>query len=369
MAKASSSYPILLLTVYPPARIGGTRYRIEQYIPLLRKEGFEIEWVSFFSLEEYEAFLRPSESLLKKVGLFVKNLGRSILQALFRRQWRGIYLYREATLLGTPLIEHLWMRGLPVLLDFDDAIWIVDTSPQFRRFAWLKSPKKLSKLLRKSAVVTVCNEFLASYARKYAQDVRIIPTTVDTDLYHPVGKPGHIKPVVIGWSGSSTTLAHLRTVEAALKQLHEKYKDEVHFLFVGAPEYKPPFPAEVLPWSAATEIALLQRMDIGIMPLPDTVWSRGKCALKALLYMSVGVPPVVSPIGMNCEVVRDGIDGLWAGSISDWVEKLSFLIEHPQERKRLGAAARQKVVEKYSTYANAEKYIQAFRAAFGDPRG
>ncbi|MCS6894877.1 MAG: glycosyltransferase family 4 protein [Bacteroidia bacterium] len=354
---------IALLTVYPPNRVPGTRYRIEPYLPILRGAGFEVEWKGFFASESYEQFLSPSVSMWRKAVIFSGRFFKSLLEAVFRGRIDGVYLYREATLLGLPLIEYLWMRGLPVLMDFDDAIWMADTSEQFKSFSWLKSQNKTARLLRHARVVTVCNEYLASYAREHAQEVRIIPTTVDTDVYQPVGHRAS-SPIVIGWSGSATTLAHLRTIEDALSQLYAKYTTRIHFLFIGAPAYRPPFPAEVLPWSPQTEVQLLQRMHIGLMPLPDTEWSLGKCALKALLYMAVGIPAVVSPVGMNTSVVHDGINGLWAKGRAEWIEKLSLLIESAELRDRLGYAARHTVETVYSVKANAEKYIAAFHTAF-----
>lgn len=356
--------PIALLTVYPPDRVPGLRFRIEQYLPLLEKEGFTVEWISFFSSREYSEFLSEDKSIWRRGWLFVRSLGRSALRALFRKSYRGIYLYREATLLGAPFIEYLWMRGVPVMMDFDDAIWLADVSEQNRSFAWLKSQRKTASLLRKVNLATVCNEFLAAYARQYAAEVQIIPTTIDTDRYQPVKRPK--RPyVVVGWSGSFTTLAHLRTIESALQKLHEKLGDKVRFRIIGAPSYRPPFPAEVLPWRPETEIQDLQEIDIGLMPLPDTDWSRGKCALKALQYMALQIPPIVSPVGMNCEVVRDGINGLYARTEREWIEKISFLIEDHEARERLGKEARQTVVERYSVKANAPLYVNAFRRVFG----
>ncbi|MEN3040348.1 MAG: glycosyltransferase family 4 protein [Bacteroidia bacterium] len=354
---------IALLTVYPPNRIPGTRYRIESYLPILHEAGFEVEWHSLFSLHAYERFLSPQTSLWRKGAIFSAGFFKLLIKALMRDKVDGVYLYREATFLGLPIVELLWMRRLPVLMDFDDAIWLLDTSEQFRRFAWLKSRRKTALLLRRARLVTVCNEYLASYARQYAKEVWIIPTTVNTEVYKPPAFRAS-SPIVIGWSGSPTTLAHLLTVEEALGSLHAKYGDQIRFLFVGAPNYRPPFPAEVLPWTPRTEVSHLRRMHIGIMPLPDTEWSLGKCALKALLYMAMGIPAVVSPIGMNREVVQDGVNGLWARTLKEWVDKLSLLIESPTLRAQLGQAARYTVEARYSVRANASQYVEAFRTAF-----
>ncbi|MCX7606837.1 MAG: glycosyltransferase family 4 protein [Bacteroidia bacterium] len=358
------SKTIGLLTTYPRNTVPGLRFRIEQYITLLAREGYHLEWRSFFNDSAYRKFRNPSTSLGKRVILFLEAIQETLSESPRKKKWQGIYLYREATLLGTTFFERLWTRDLPILLDFDDAIWIPDVSESNRAFGWLKSAQKVPALLRMARVVTVCNQFLADYARQYANDVRIIPTTIDTELYRPVPKSPSDR-VTIGWTGSYTTLKHLKVAENALLSLHRKYKDRIRFRFIGAPHYQPPFPAEVLPWRSESEVEDLQPLDIGLMPLPNDTWSRGKCALKALQYMALGIPPIISPVGMNCEVVEEGYNGLFAQNEDEWVDKISWLIENPSIRARIGQAARDTVENRYSVHANQSKYVAAFDAAFG----
>ncbi|MDW8015380.1 MAG: glycosyltransferase family 4 protein [Bacteroidia bacterium] len=357
---------IALVATYPPNRVPGLRFRIEQYLPFLREAGYTIEWKAFLSTQAYERFLDSQTGLVAKSLLISGAFLRAFWQALFRGKWDGIYLYREATLLGTSLIERLWMRRLPVVLDFDDAIWIKDVSQANKAFARLKSSRKVITLIKRAQLVTVCNTFLSAYVQQYHKRVRIIPTTIDTDLYRPKGLDSEA-PVVIGWSGSATTTAHLRTIEPALRQLYEKYGSAIRFLFIGTAGYAPPFPAQLLPWRPETEVRDLQAITIGLMPLPQDEWSRGKCALKALQYMALGIPPVVSPVGMNTEVIQEGVNGLFARTPEEWVEKLSYLIENPEVRQRLGQAARATVEAHYSVKANRAKYLEVFETAFGKP--
>ncbi|MCX8112904.1 MAG: glycosyltransferase family 4 protein [Bacteroidia bacterium] len=354
---------IALLTAYPLHIPPSLRFRIGQYLPALQEAGYTIECIPFFSAQQYQTFTARDTPILRRFGIIGSSFLGSLVRAINRGRWDGIYLHREATVLGTTLVEKLWMRGLPVIVDFDDAIWIVNVSEENKRFAWLKSSQKLPRLLRQAKVVTVCNEYLAAFARQYAEDVRIIPTTIDTDLYRALETPPK-SYVVIGWSGSRTTTAHLRTIEGALVQLYKLYGDRIRFRFIGTSGYQPPFPAEILPWRADTEVEDLMKIDIGLMPLPDEDWSRGKCALKALQYMALGKAAVVSPIGMNCEVIEDGVNGLFARTLDDWVDKISYLIEHPEVRQSLGRAAREVVERQYSVRANTAKYMEAFEAAF-----
>ncbi|MCS7188205.1 MAG: glycosyltransferase family 4 protein [Bacteroidia bacterium] len=354
-----------LLTPYPPNTVPSLRFRIEQYITALHSVGYEIVWQSFFSPLRYRGFKSPGAPLHKRVLNFAGAFWEASLKALRASDWEGVYLHREYAPIGTTWLEEKSIGSRPFILDFDDAIWIVDTSEENRAFAWMKSPKKLPKLLSKARLVTVCNPYLAEYARQYAADVRVIPTTIDTNVYVPPKKDPQPSKLVIGWSGSFTTLRHLRTIEEALLILYRRHKDRISFRFIGVPQYHPPFPAEVLPWKAETEVEDLSVIDIGLMPLPDDEWSKGKCALKSLQYMALKIPAIVSPVGMNCQVVRDNYNGLYATTIEDWVEKVSYLIENPEVRMRLGETARRIVEEEYSVKANFSKYKEAFQAAYG----
>lgn len=355
---------LLVLTAQPHSLSPAMRYRFLPYTDLLRNAGYHLHYSDYLSPQAYQRFYLPETLLTHKAYALAAGLYRKVRELLIHPLYHGFIVSREAMPLGSTFIERLWARRLPMLLDFDDAIWLLDVSEANRRYAWLKNPKKLQTLLALAKVTTVCNDFLAAYARQYATDVRIIPTTIDTEAYRPQPKPE--RPyAVIGWSGSYTTAKYLRLVEPALEAIYRRYGSRVRFRFIGAPQYRPPFPAEVLPWRAETEVEDLLELDIGLMPLPDDDWSRGKCALKALQYMALEIPPVVSPVGANCTVIQTGHNGLHAKNTEDWIEKLSALLDNPDLRQKLGKAARKTVEAHYSVHTNLPKYIQAFQAAFG----
>nr|BAL56536.1 glycosyl transferase family 1 [uncultured Bacteroidetes bacterium] len=358
------------LSVHPYPYAPNLRFRLMQYESVLKEAGYNLRWGAFLSQQAYKRlYWQADAGIVYKACASLAGLARqgwaglSAFTGLTHAQ--GVVVLREATPLGFTLVERLWAARLPMLLDFDDAIWLPAVSAANRPFAWLKNPRKLDTFLRLARVVTVCNDFLATYARQYAEEVHIIPTTIDTGAYQPRPKPPR-DTVVIGWSGSLTTLEHFKRVEPALLLLKKKYGDRIRFKVIGAPHYhNSALGIQGLPWRAETEVAELQDMDIGLMPLPDDAWSRGKCALKALQYMALAIPPVVSPVGMNREVVQDGINGLWAATLEEWVDKLSYLIDNPDERARLGKAARHTVETTYSVHANAPRYLAAFQKAFG----
>jgi glycosyltransferase involved in cell wall biosynthesis len=168
---------------------------------------------------------------------------------------------------------------------------------------------------------------------------------------------------VIGWSGSRSTLAHLRTALDALEIVHRRYGERVRFEVVGdRPLEDSPVRTDFVPWTAAGEVGALHRFDIGIMPLPDTPWTRGKCGCKGLQYMGCAIPAVMSPVGVNRDIVTDGHDGLLATTTDEWVDRLSALIEDGDLRRRIGAEGRRTVVDRFSVAATGERFVELLRS-------
>jgi glycosyltransferase involved in cell wall biosynthesis len=187
--------------------------------------------------------------------------------------------------------------------------------------------------------------------------VTVLPTTIDTDSYKPRESVAIAGRPVIGWSGSVSTVKHLRTVEGALRRLRTSVDFGLHV--VGDRHYTAAgLDVESKDWSPETEVSDLRSFDVGIMPLPDDEWSRGKCGLKALQYMGVGVPAVVSPVGVNAEIGEDGRNGFVAKSEVEWVEKLRQVLAREDLRSRLAREGRRTVEEHYSTKVQAPRLLQ-----------
>jgi glycosyltransferase involved in cell wall biosynthesis len=209
----------------------------------------------------------------------------------------------------------------------------------------------------------VGNSYLLDYAKQFNSEVTIAPTSIDTDRYHPrLRRPTKGNVPVIGWTGSYSTYQHLKTAAPALKRLAEDC--DFRLLVIGAGDPRiPGVETEVRPWRAESEVEDIAGIDIGIMPLPDDPWSRGKCGLKALQYMALGIPAVVSPVGVNSEIVSDGKSGYLASSTEDWVICLSKLINDQRLRDRLGQAARITVEQRYSVRVVAPQVFDVFQKA------
>lgn len=352
---------ILFLVAHRPGRSPGQRFRFEQYLKYLESSGFQYQ-ISYLISEKDDAIFYGKGRWFSKVRIVLKSILRRIVDLQRAAEYDAVFLYREAIMLGTAIFEKaLKRRGVKVVLDFDDSIWLNDTSDGNRSLSWLKNPSKTSTLVALSDLVIVGNKYLHDWAAKYSNNVHIIPTTIDTSYYLAQKKPVG-SPVCIGWTGSSTTLKHLRLSLPVLRQLQIKYGQTVCFRVICDTPLETDLPQlQNVKWSARSEVEDLMAIDIGIMPLPDDAWSKGKCGFKGLQYMALEIPAVMSPVGVNTEIVSDGQNGFLAASDQEWFQKLSQLIESAELRARLGRAGRQTVVDRYSFDSQKEHFVGLFR--------
>jgi glycosyltransferase involved in cell wall biosynthesis len=339
----------------------GQRYRLEQWEPLLRERGVEITYAPFESEELHASVYKPgqlgqklkfvSQSLLKRSSLLSKV-----------KDYDVVYIFREAALLGPPVFERLiHARGVPIVFDFDDAIFVSYKSPSNGYLSYLKFAGKTKTICRISSHVMVGNPYLAEYAGRVNDNVTIIPTTIDTEKYQPLNRPDVSQPIMIGWTGSHSTVQHLNTLRSALQKLAQR--ESFRLRVIGTPTYElAGVEVEAMKWHSETELEDLSAVDIGVMPLPDDKWSKGKCGLKALQFMALGIPTICSPVGVNTDIIRDGENGFIAGTDDEWVEKLSQLVQSHELRRKLGDAGRHTVETKYSAAAQAPRVYEVFKS-------
>jgi len=328
----------------------GQRFRIEQWARYLERTGFRFTFVPFESEALHRTIYRPGQYALK-TALIIEACVRRLQVLALARRFDVVFIHREAALLGPAVIEPLLARqGIPIVFDFDDAIWVPYISPANKRLSYLKCFGKMASICRLSTHILVGNSYLASYASRYNSHVTVVPSTIDTDGYVPRwfgdgrGSPA---PVTIGWTGSYSTVQHLNTLRQTLIRLRNRH--EFQFSVIGPPSYHlDGVVVKAHAWRPASEGEDLHHLDIGVMPLPDDEWSRGKCGMKLLQYMAAGVPAVASPVGVNVEIIQDGVNGFLAATEDEWIEKLSALIQDPDLRRQIGAAGRLTVEERYS---------------------
>jgi glycosyltransferase involved in cell wall biosynthesis len=347
---------ILALVPYPYDTAPGQRYRIEQWAPILKELGDEITFEPFRG-DELNSLLSREGNTLRKICLTARESARRLKVLKLIRDYDLVYIYKEVALLGPALIErYIGMKGVPIVFDLDDAIFVHSTytSPVNRYFRWLKFPGKIGTICRLAAHVIAGNSYLASYSSCFNQNVTVVPTTIDTAKYTLDESKVIADPPLIGWSGSYSTVHHLNTVRRVLMRLAEKERFRVRI--IGTESYQiDGVEVEAMPWRPDTEIADLSAIDIGIMPLPDDEWARGKCGLKALQYMALGIPTVCSPVGVNTKIIQDDENGLLATTEDQWIEKLTRLLHSPSLRERLRRAGRATVEAEYSMSMHAPR--------------
>ncbi len=339
------------------------RYRIEQWEPHLRRLGVEITYRPFED-EALNRVLYQTGQLGRKVELILRALARRARGMREVRGFDAVYILRETALLGPPVFERMIQRAkVPFIFDFDDAVFVPYVSPSNGYLSYLKFPGKTRTICRLAAHVMAGNEYLASYARQVNEHVTVIPTTVDTEKYTvdetrtPATLKGQTDVPVIGWTGSYSTAQHLRTLGGALRRLSER--ERFRLRVIGVPDFAlEGVEVEVVPWRSETEVADLRPIDIGIMPLPEDAWSKGKCGMKALQYMGLAIPTVCSPVGVNSDIIRDGENGMLAATEDEWIAKLTALLHAPELRAGLGRAGRATVEATYSAAVQAPRVFR-----------
>lgn len=356
---------ILFLVPYPLRQSPSQRFRFEQYLPLLKAAGHAVMIQSFLPADKWRLFYQSGHNVSKALMLvsgFIRRAG--VLFTLGRFDY--VFIHREAAPIGPPLIEWLIARVFrkKIIYDFDDAIWLTDKTNERWLERTLRSRSKVSSICRWSHAISCGNEYLRQYALRFNQNARLNPTTIDTEnihnrALHPLVDRTDNR-ILIAWTGSHSTLKYLYLLEAVLRNIQEKFS-EVDLVVIADKPPKMDLPRVIFrPWSDETEIRDLLDADIGIMPLPRDEWSKGKCGFKALQYMALEIPAVVSNVGVNPDIIENGKNGRLCEGDEVWLTTLEELITNPEPRKRLGLAGRKKVVDQYSVSSNADNFLSLF---------
>ncbi len=351
---------ILFITNYPKSGSPGQRFRYELFEEELLSAGYQLTFAPFFS--------KKTNQILYKAGVLKKVFG--VIQGAFRRgtllfnipEYDWVFLYRESMPLGPPVFEWLLSKVFKkqIIFDFDDAIWLLNYAD---KNAWIKSfkcPKKFNHIAKWATRVSCGNTYLAEKAKIFNKDVRIIPTVVDLQNRHKTIKTHLAKKTIhLGWTGSSTTLKYLKPIVPLLQKLDKK----LDFAFVVIADQKPKFEIPHLifkAWCKDTEIEDLLHIDIGLMPLENNNWTKGKCGFKAIQYSALGIPSVVSNIGVNSTVVLDGLTGFCYNSDQEFITAIIQLSKDVELRKKMGKEARRHIEQKFSKASQHSAFLALF---------
>ncbi len=353
---------LVVLCPYPPDRAPSQRLKFEQYYDIWREAGWSVDVRPFWDDEAWGRLYRPGGAGAKLAD-FARGLGRRIDDARAASRADLVYLHLEAIPIGPPVLEQmLARRGVPIVYDIDDLIYLPHASGANPFMRWLRPSGKVPRVAGLARHVVVCTEYLEELARGWNPRVTNISSTIDTDTYVPREGNDRTRGVVVGWSGSHSTSPYLHLLDDVLAELQET--DGIRVRVIGDAAFSiPGVEVEAMPWVLEDEVADLAEIDIGVYPLPDAEWVLGKSGLKALQYMALGIPTVAQRIGANLSILEQGRNGFLVSTPDDWRRALRSLVRDPALRRRIGAAGRRTVEERYSVRANASRYLRVLEEA------
>jgi len=317
------------------------RFRVKEFIPFFKKHGVKVELV------------RVSENILSRYRNY-KRLSDFDLVIVQRRLLSPIDLL---------LVRYFSKK---MLFDFDDSI-MYRSSRHDNHHSWSKMKKFKSMIITVDGVIAG-NIYLKNEASKFIspEKIYVIPTIVDLKEYSIKNYDKVKKDFIIGWIGTSGNLHYLKSIAPALEKLNRKYGNiKLKIVCDGFFELNN---IEVIKktWSPEDVEDDLKSFDVGVMPIADDLWTRGKCGLKIVQYLAAGIPAVVSPVGLNRDLAIPGKTGFWADGIDEWTDKISELVDNPDKRIKMGLAGRKLVEEKYSLQAQAPRYLAILRKIAGE---
>ncbi len=328
-----------------------SRYRVYQLLPWLKKLGVDCE-------------VSPAIDEARYRRLYLGSSGKTSRAVAFSAAWRR----RRADLARVDDFDAVFVQkgvfpGLssgfekkfaarkPLVFDFDDAIWLPRVGGS-RALQALHREKAVQDVLRCARAVIAGNEFLAEYASRFNKAVTVVPSSIPSEDY-----PQAPNSNLVGWIGSRTTLPYLKPLKPAFDALGITPR----VIASGDPSQLG-FDTDFRPWQLETELSELSQLGIGVAPLPDTPWERGKCGVKLLQYMACGIPVVASPVGVNSKIILHGVNGLLATHIEDWTPAIHSLMIDPKLRQRLGAAGRQTIEKRFRVQRAAEAVNSVLRS-------
>lgn len=355
-------FRVLAFTV-KPRESADTRYRILQYHAVAERDGIFIDHRSLMG-PKYFRWQIQNVHLLLRLVLYPLLLLVRLWQVLFLApRYDAVWISREMAPLGPPVLERLLLaRCRKVILDIDDALHISDRKSHSFIPSILRDRGKFSRMAARYTAVVCGNKYLADFYRVHSAAVQIIPTVVEIDRYEGLERiPAEI--VRIGWIGTPLNGHHLEALYTPLAALARERDFELVIVGLNKPVQWDLPRVRYIDWQLADEFGYFAQFDIGIMPLTDSPFARGKCAFKIIQYLAAGLPVVASPVGANCEVVEHGRNGYLAATQDDWHSLLRQLVDEPEMRRRMGEYGRDVVQRFYSVEAVWPRYAALLRGA------
>jgi len=352
---------ILFLVPYPLCKAPSQRFRVELFLPIINKAELKYSIHPFIDDRAWNILYQKGKFFSKAWAIFKGFFKRWIIVLFKAPFYDYIFIHREATPLGPPVFEWIMAKlyGKKIIYDFDDAIWIPNTSSANYFINWLKAFWKVKYLCKWAYKITPGNDYLYDYALQFNENVIKIPTCIDVEMEHGKTKQYNNERLNIGWTGSHSTLKYLNEIIPVINELQKDF--DFNFLVIADKNPLLPFKNfQFIPWNVSTEADDLLKLDIGVMPLLADEWSEGKCGFKLIQYFACGIPAVASPVGVNKIIVEEGVNGFLCSTNAEWKSSLQKLLADQFLRQKMGMAGRKKIIEYYSIQSQAAKFIQLF---------
>ena len=357
-----SQITVLVLTKY--GRLGASsRLRSMQYVPWLVQAGLKITVQALLSDENLSARYKQDTYSIRSL---LKAYVRRVRTLMTRRQFDVVWIEKEALPWWPLWLELALLRGVPYVLDYDDAIFHnYDQHPS----AWVRGVfgRRIDGLMANATLVVSGNSYLAQRARAAgASWVEVVPTAIDLERYPTPKDPLAVRvetPRIV-WIGSPSTARYLQEIRMALQGLAKRMPYILRVIGGGVVDL-PGVKVEMIDWAEATEVESIRACQVGIMPLTDSLWERGKCGYKLIQYMACGLPVVASDVGVNSEIVRHGENGFVANTTDEWIDSLSQLLSSPDLITRMGMAGQEGVEDRYCIQKTGPQILQLLQTAAG----
>ena len=341
---SNKKFFIPCLLPYPCDTVPGQRFRWEQWETHLKKKNIFL--IKIFFSNNFFINLKNNKNIFFIFYYFYLYL-KFFLVTFLNCKYSKFIIFRNCTIVGPPIVEFfLKLIGKKIIFDFDDAIHRGSENSNNWFFSnFIRCDWKIKLIIKFSSLVIVGNKELKKYASKYNKNVQIIPTTIDINKYKLKNKKNQ-KPLVVGWSGSASTSKYIENFLPMLIKIQNT--NDFKILIIGSKLNINNNRIKCLSWSSKYEIEHLKKIDIGLMPLPNNVWTRGKCGLKILQYLSIGIPSIVSNVGTNSEIIINKKNGFLINNNKEWEIYLKKLINNPSLISEMGISGRKTVVKYFS---------------------
>ena len=357
---------ILIVCPNPENYAPGQRLKYEQYFESWRKDGWDIDVESFIS-EAFQQIVYTDGNFFKKIYYTLTAYCRRIALLPRVANYDVVYFFLWVTPFGAPVFEWMYTKAARrIIFDIDDLVFLKNNPHEKKYLSWIKGKGKPIFLMNHSDYVITCTPYLDKFVRQYNSKTTDISSTVDTEVrYQAVNNYSNDNKIILGWSGSHSTSKYLYLLTNVLLDL--KKKVDFKLLVMGDDSFNiDGLDIEAIKWSEEKEIAQLQRMDIGLYPLPlDEEWVLGKSGLKAIQYCALGIPTIATEVGCNDRVILNNETGYLVKTEEEWLQKLLLLIKDNSLRKKIGLAAREHVSKNYSINANKGTYLKILNEVAG----